>query len=41
RIALNSLKNETSSKVGITAKRKKAGWSNKYLTKILKLINRF
>jgi predicted transposase YbfD/YdcC len=35
RIALNLLKKENSSKLGITAKRKKAGWNNNYLNKIL------
>ena len=34
-IALNKLKNETSCKVGIKAKRKKAGWDNQYLLKCL------
>ena len=33
--ALNLLKGETSAKVGIKAKRKKAGWSDDYLFKIL------
>ena len=33
-IALNALKKEKS-KIGISAKRKKAGWSNSYLRKIL------
>jgi predicted transposase YbfD/YdcC len=36
RIALNLLKQEKTRKIGITAKRKKAGWSNQYLLKILK-----
>jgi predicted transposase YbfD/YdcC len=35
RIALNLLKQEKSRKVGITCKRKRAGWSNQYLLKIL------
>ena len=35
RIALNLLKNETSRKVGIKTKRKKCGWSNQYLLKVL------
>jgi predicted transposase YbfD/YdcC len=35
-IALNKLKNETSCKRGIKAKRKKAGWNQKYLLKVLK-----
>lgn len=34
-IALNLLKNEHSSKVGIAAKRKIAGWNNDYLLKVL------
>ncbi len=34
-IALNKLKNETSCKRGIKAKRKKAGWDDQYLLKIL------
>jgi len=34
-IALNLLKQETSAKCGIKAKRKKAGWSNDYLLKVL------
>lgn len=34
-IALNLLKNERSSKVGIAAKRKIAGWNNDYLLKVL------
>ena len=35
RIALNLLKQDKSSKVGITVKRKKAGWDNDYLKKII------
>lgn len=35
RIALNLLKNDKSCKKGITAKRKKAGWNNDFLIKIL------
>jgi predicted transposase YbfD/YdcC len=35
RVALNLLKQEKTSKVGITARRKRAGWDNKYLLKIL------
>lgn len=35
RIALNLLKQEQSKKIGITAKRKRAGWDNKYLLKLL------
>src|SRR5258708_9531884 len=31
RVALNLLKQENSRKIGITAKRKRAGWDNKYL----------
>lgn len=37
-IALNLLKNEKSSKVGIKTKRGKAGWSKQYLLKVLGLI---
>ena len=33
-IALNLLKQETSAKCGIKAKRKKAGWSNDYFPKV-------
>jgi len=32
---LNKLKNETSCKRGIKAKRKKAGWNEDYLLKVL------
>jgi predicted transposase YbfD/YdcC len=35
-ISLNLLKQETSCKLGIKSKRKKAGWSNNYLLKVLK-----
>lgn len=35
RIALNLLKNEQNSKMGIKSKRLKAGWDNKYLMKLL------
>ena len=34
-IAVNKLKNETSCKRGIKAKRKKAGWNDQYLLKVL------
>jgi predicted transposase YbfD/YdcC len=34
-IALNLLKNETSRKVGIKVKRRKAGWSNDYLLRVI------
>jgi len=37
RIALNLLKNETTTKCGIKGKRLKAGWDNMYLKKILKI----
>jgi hypothetical protein len=36
RIALNLLKNEKTAKVGMREKRLKAGWGNKYLSKLLK-----
>jgi predicted transposase YbfD/YdcC len=36
RIALNLLKNEKTTKVGVRGKRLKAGWDNKYLIKLLK-----
>lgn len=35
RIALNLLNKENSTKIGIKAKRKKAGWNNKYLKQII------
>ncbi len=35
RIALNLLKKESTCKLGIKSKRKKAGWSHKYLTRVL------
>lgn len=38
KIALNLLKNEKSSKVGVKSKRMKAGWDNDYLIKILNLM---
>ena len=34
-IAVNKLKNETTLKRGIKGKRKKAGWDNEYLIKVL------
>jgi hypothetical protein len=34
RIALNMLKNDKTTKVGIRGKRLKAGWDNRYLIKI-------
>lgn len=37
RIALNLLKKENSRKVGIKTRRKKCGWSNQYLLKVLSL----
>jgi len=39
KIALNLLKNEKSIKVGVKSRRMKAGWDNKYLIKVLNLIN--
>jgi predicted transposase YbfD/YdcC len=36
RIALNLLKNEKTTNVGLRGKRLKAGWGNIYLTKFLK-----
>lgn len=38
KIALNLLKNEKSSKVGVKSRRLKAGWDNDYLMKVLKLM---
>jgi len=35
RIALNILNNDKSSKIGIKAKRRTAGWSNPYLKQII------
>lgn len=35
RVALNLLKQEKTSKVGITARRKRAGWDHQYLLKVL------
>ena len=35
RMALNMLKQETSIRVGIAAKRKRAGWDHEYLLKVL------
>jgi predicted transposase YbfD/YdcC len=37
RIALNLLKNEKTTKVGVRGKRLKAGWDNRYLSKLLKI----
>ena len=34
-MALNILKNETTSKGGIAAKRKRDGWDNEYLLRVL------
>ena len=38
-IVLNLLKQEKSLKNGISAKRKQAGWDNRYLGKLLALLN--
>lgn len=38
KIALNLLKNEKASKVGVKSKRLKAGWDNHYLIKVLNLM---
>ncbi|MCF6223336.1 MAG: ISAs1 family transposase, partial [Flavobacteriaceae bacterium] len=38
KIALNLLKNEKSSKVGVKSRRLKAGWDNHYLIKTLNLM---
>ena len=35
RLALNLLKQESTARVGIKAKRKKAGWDHDYLLKVL------
>ncbi len=35
-IALNKLRRETSTKIGVKAKRKKAGWDHSYLLKVLR-----
>jgi len=35
RIALNMINKDKTSKIGIKAKRKKAGWSNSYLQQII------
>ncbi|BBL57192.1 ISAs1 family transposase [Methylomonas koyamae] len=35
-IALNLFKNETSRKVGIKVKRKRAGWDNDYLLRLIR-----
>ena len=35
RMALNMLKSESSTKVSVAAKRKKVGWDNHYLIKVL------
>jgi predicted transposase YbfD/YdcC len=39
RIALNLLKSEKTSKVGITARRKRAGWDHRYMLKVLNALN--
>ena len=38
KIALNLLKNEKSSKIGVKSRRMKAGWDNYYLIKVLNLM---
>lgn len=38
KIALNLLKNEKTSKIGVKSKRMKAGWDNHYLIKVLNLM---
>lgn len=38
KIALNLLKNEKSSKIGVKSRRMKAGWDNRYLIKVLNLM---
>ena len=35
RMALNMLKSETTLKVGVAAKRKRAGWDGEYLLKVI------
>ena len=35
RMALNLLRHETTAKIGIAAKRKRAGWNHDYLLKVL------
>ena len=37
RLALNRLHSEKRTKIGITAKRKRAGWNHDYLLKVLSL----
>ena len=37
--AVNLLKQEKSSRVGIEAKRKQAGWDENYLLKVLKILD--
>ncbi len=38
KIALNLLKQEKSSKIGVKSRRLKAGWNNHYLIKVLNLM---
>ncbi len=40
KIALNLLKNEKSSKIGVKSRRLKAGWDNHYLVKVLNLLKK-